>query len=150
MEAYHKKMCWDHQMDLQVHKSHFASTLIQLGHLKAMLFSISASLAFSWSRWCEPTSSTNTRLQCTNTKQAFLLCKITSKVVVKWGLSGYLSVPIDHHLQVNYKLQYLHFRSQAEYFLLSWKIPKVINRWSILFHSRREYLLCKTYGDRIS
>ncbi len=32
------------------------------------------------------------------------------------------------------KTQYLHFRSHAEYFLLSWKIPEVISRWSILFY----------------
>ncbi len=32
------------------------------------------------------------------------------------------------------KMQYLHFRSYVEYFLLSWKIPKVMSRRSILFH----------------
>ena len=29
------------------------------------------------------------------------------------------------------KMQYLHFRSHAGYFLLSWKIPEVISRQSI-------------------
>ena len=33
------------------------------------------------------------------------------------------------------KTQHLHFRSHEEYFLLSWKIPEVISRWSILFHN---------------
>ncbi len=33
------------------------------------------------------------------------------------------------------KTQYLHFRSQAEYFLLPWKIPEVMSRRSILFHN---------------
>ncbi len=33
------------------------------------------------------------------------------------------------------KTQYLHFRSHAKYFLLSWKIPEVISRRSILFHN---------------
>ncbi len=34
--------------------------------------------------------------------------------------AGYL-----HH---KVKMQYLHFRSHAEYFLLPWKIPEVIRR----------------------
>ncbi len=33
------------------------------------------------------------------------------------------------------KTQYLHFRSHAEYSLLSWKISEVISRRSILFHN---------------
>ncbi len=33
------------------------------------------------------------------------------------------------------KTQYLHFRSHAEYFILSWKIPEVMSRRSILFHN---------------
>ncbi len=33
------------------------------------------------------------------------------------------------------KMQYLHFWSHAEYFLLAWKIPEVMSRWSILFHN---------------
>ena len=35
----------------------------------------------------------------------------------------------------NVNTQYLHFRSCAEYFLLSWKILEVISRLSILFHN---------------
>ena len=33
------------------------------------------------------------------------------------------------------KTQYLHFTSHARYFPLSWKIPEVISRQSILFHN---------------
>ncbi len=33
------------------------------------------------------------------------------------------------------KMQYLHFRSHAEYFLLSWKIPEVMSRRPILFNN---------------
>ena len=33
------------------------------------------------------------------------------------------------------KMQYLHFRSHVEYFLLSWKNLEVISRRSILFHN---------------
>ena len=43
------------------------------------------------------------------------------------------------------KMQYLHFRSHAKYILLSWKIPEVISRRSILFHNWRKYLLYQTY-----
>ncbi len=33
------------------------------------------------------------------------------------------------------KMQYLHFRFYVNYFLLPWKIPEEISRWSMLFHN---------------
>ncbi len=33
------------------------------------------------------------------------------------------------------KMQYLHFRSHANYFLLPWKIPEEISRRSMFFHN---------------
>ncbi len=50
-------------------------------------------------------------------------------------------VPSNKHaataLPHKVKTQYLHFRSHAEYFLLSWKIPQEISRRSMLFHNLR-------------
>ncbi len=41
----------------------------------------------------------------------------------------------DASLPHKIKKQYLHFRSHGEYFLLSWNIPEVMSRRSILFHN---------------
>ncbi len=54
------------------------------------------------------------------------LYPISAKLDVTWKF-----LPFTHKV----KTQYLHFRSHAEYFLLSLKIPEVISRRSILFHN---------------
>ena len=45
------------------------------------------------------------------------------------------SWPISAALPHEVKTQYVHFRSQAGYFLLSWKIPEEISRRSMLIHN---------------
>ncbi len=50
----------------------------------------------------------------------------------------------NKYLPHKVKTQYLHFRSHAEYFLLSWKNHEVISRRSILFHNQRKYLVYQT------
>ncbi len=39
----------------------------------------------------------------------------------------------------NVKMQHLHFRIHAKYFLLPWKIPEEISRWAMLFYKGRIY-----------
>ncbi len=51
-----------------------------------------------------------------------------------------------YNLPHKVKMQYLHFRSHTDYFLLSWKIPEVISRRSVLFHNKRQYLPYQTYA----
>ena len=43
------------------------------------------------------------------------------------------------------KMQYLHFRFYANFFLLPWKIPEEICRQSVLFNILRYYILFQTY-----
>ncbi len=54
---------------------------------------------------------------------------------ISFGLECLLCSKQSAALPHKVKTQYLHFRSHAEYFLLSWKIPEVISRRSILFHN---------------
>ena len=51
--------------------------------------------------------------------------------IVKMSVFHLEVVDLPHKV----KMQYLHFRSHSEYFLLSWKIPQVMSRRSILFHN---------------
>ena len=55
---------------------------------------------------------------------------LPSSSVLKWPLAVWV-LCLPHKV----KTRYLHFRSHAEHFLLSWKIPKVISRRPILFHN---------------
>ena len=48
---------------------------------------------------------------------------------------AYICPPHTHTHIHKVKAQYLHFRSHAEYFLLSWKIPEEISRRSMLLTS---------------
>ncbi len=50
------------------------------------------------------------------------------------------------HLLPQVKMQYLHFRFHANYFLLPWNIPEEISRQSMLFHNLRQYLPYRTYA----
>ena len=44
-------------------------------------------------------------------------------------------VNVAQYLPHKVKTQYLHFRSYAEYFILSWKILELMSKRSILFHN---------------
>ncbi len=54
---------------------------------------------------------------------------------VQLGLLRPRCVDVSYILPHNVKMQHLHFRSHAEYFLLSQKIPDMISRRSILFNN---------------
>ena len=43
----------------------------------------------------------------------------------------YMSVDLPHTV----KMQYVHFRSHTDYFVLPWKIPEEIGCQSVLFHN---------------
>ncbi len=75
--------------------------------------------------------------------QQWMPSKSVMKKFTKFELITILSIIVMSAPQR--KTQYLLFRSQVEYFLLSWKIPEVISRPSILFHNQRKYLLYQTY-----
>ena len=64
--------------------------------------------------------------------------EMTSTVSVKGYNRG-------HFLSHKVKMQYVYFRSHAEYFLLPWKIPLEISRRSMIFHNLREYLPHKIF-----
>ncbi len=51
-------------------------------------------------------------------------------------LHGYFNLKyVMPSLPPKVKMQYVHFRSHTEYFLLSWIIPEEISRRSMLFHN---------------
>ena len=45
------------------------------------------------------------------------------------------TVPYCITLPHKVKVQYMHFRSHTEYFLLPWKIPEEISRWLMFYHN---------------
>ena len=57
---------------------------------------------------------------------------LNPKYVIAFRSRHTSNMPILSH---KVKTQYLHIRSHAGYFLLSWKIPEVMSRRSILFHN---------------
>ncbi len=57
--------------------------------------------------------------------------KTQSKFLPRVCMNCSLLTPLVPHYV---KAQYLHFKFHANYFLLPWKIPEEISRWSMLFH----------------
>ena len=56
-----------------------------------------------------------------------------------------ITAPLPHTV----KLQYLYFRSHAEYFLWSWKFPKVISRRSILYYNVQLYIQIQPFSMEV-
>ena len=111
----------------------FRCTMINRETTKVIFFKCNA-LPINWSHKSytpQICGWSSIREKLTMRKYSAMQSLSTPSILLPFNLPDHITLFLPHKV----KMQHLHFRSHPEYFLLSWKIPEVISRRSILFHN---------------